>query len=44
MKIWHGDTKNVAAAQKAFYERARLNSLASLGQYQVAMEKEKSVA
>lgn len=44
MKIWHGETKNVAAAQQAFYERARLNSLASLGQYKTSMEKEKSVA
>jgi fructose-bisphosphate aldolase class I len=44
MKIWHGEQKNVAAAQKAFYERASLNALASLGQYTPALEKEKSVA
>ncbi|MHB1947242.1 MAG: class I fructose-bisphosphate aldolase [Gammaproteobacteria bacterium] len=44
MKIWRGDKKNVAAAQKAFYERAKLNSLASTGKYTSAMEKEATVA
>lgn len=44
MKIWHGDSKNVAAAQKSFYQRAKLNSLASVGKYTVSMEKETSIA
>lgn len=44
MKIWHGDSKNVNAAQKAFYQRAHLNSLASLGQYSPSLEKETSIA
>lgn len=44
MKIWHGDNKNVVTAQQAFYTRAKLNSLASTGQYNVAMEKEASPA
>lgn len=44
MKIWHGDSKNVAAAQQAFLKRAKLNSLASAGKYTAEMEKETSVA
>ncbi|HLB57737.1 MAG TPA: class I fructose-bisphosphate aldolase [Gammaproteobacteria bacterium] len=44
MKIWHGDNKNIPAAQKAFYQRAKLNSLAATGKYTVAMEKEMSFA
>lgn len=44
MKIWHGDKKNVAAAQKAFYQRAKLNSLAAVGKYSASMEKETSIA
>jgi fructose-bisphosphate aldolase class I len=40
MKIWKGDAKNVAAAQKSFYERAKLNSLAATGKYSASMEKE----
>jgi fructose-bisphosphate aldolase, class I len=44
MKTWKGDSKNVAAAQKIFLERARLNSLASVGKYTTAMEKETSIA
>lgn len=44
MKTWKGDAKNVAEAQKVFLERAKLNSLASLGKYTTAMEKEKSMA
>ncbi len=31
MKIWRGEQKNIAAAQKAFYQRAKLNSLAAIG-------------
>ncbi|SRR5579883_998270 len=44
MKIWRGDKKNVPAAQKMFYERAKLNSLASQGKYSTSMEKETSIA
>jgi fructose-bisphosphate aldolase class I len=43
MKIWHGEHKNVAAAQKAFYGRAKLNSLAAVGKYTTNMEKETSL-
>ena len=44
MKTWQGETKNVSAAQKIFLERAKLNSLASLGKYTKELEKEKSTA
>jgi fructose-bisphosphate aldolase class I len=44
MKIWHGDKKNTQAAQKIFYQRTKLNSLASLGDYNATMEKEMSFA
>jgi fructose-bisphosphate aldolase class I len=40
MKIWGGHAKNIPAAQKAFYKRAKLNSLAATGNYSEAMEKE----
>lgn len=40
MKTWQGKTANVEAAQKAFYKRAKLNSLAATGKYTEAMEKE----
>ncbi|UBF30386.1 fructose-bisphosphate aldolase class I (plasmid) [Kovacikia minuta CCNUW1] len=39
MQIWNGQDANVAAAQKEFYHRAKLNSAAALGQYQPEMEK-----
>jgi fructose-bisphosphate aldolase class I len=38
MKAWAGKKENVAAAQKALVERARLNRLARLGEYTLAME------
>lgn len=44
MKTWKGDAKNVAAAQKIFLERAKLNTLASTGKYSSSMEKEVSIA
>lgn len=44
MKIWRGNKNNIAAAQKVFYERAKLNSLASAGKYSPAMEKETTTA
>lgn len=40
MKTWAGLSKNVAAAQLAFYKRAKLNSLAAKGDYSVTNEKE----
>ncbi len=44
MKIWQGVDKNIPAAQKAFYQRAKLNSLAATGKYAESMEKEASIA
>ena len=38
-KAWSGKSENVAAAQRAFSHRARMNGLASLGQWQGALEK-----
>lgn len=40
MKVWQGKTQNVSAAQQVLYKRARLNSLAAIGKYTEAMEKE----
>jgi fructose-bisphosphate aldolase class I len=36
---WAGKPENVAAAQRAFAHRARMNSLASLGQWEGALER-----
>ena len=38
-KAWSGKSENVAAAQRAFAHRARMNVLASLGQWEGALEK-----
>ncbi len=38
-KAWSGKRENVAAAQAAFEHRARMNGLASLGQWQAVLEK-----
>lgn len=40
LKTWRGSAANVAAAQKAFYHRARMNSLASMGKYSADLEKQ----
>jgi fructose-bisphosphate aldolase class I len=40
MKTWLGKDANVAAAQKTFFKRAKLNSLAATGKYTESMEKE----
>jgi fructose-bisphosphate aldolase class I len=40
LKTWGGKAANVAAAQKAYYHRARMNSLASQGKYRPDMEKQ----
>jgi fructose-bisphosphate aldolase, class I len=37
--IWSGRPENVAAAQRAFAHRARMNSLATLGQWKLDLEK-----
>jgi fructose-bisphosphate aldolase class I len=39
MTTWAGKKENVAAAQRAFAHRARMNSLASLGKWSDAEEK-----
>ncbi|MBS0287184.1 MAG: fructose-bisphosphate aldolase class I [Proteobacteria bacterium] len=39
MKAWGGDPKNVTIAQNSFLQRCKLNSLASLGQYNPSLEK-----
>ncbi len=42
MKTWQGQANNVLAAQKVFYKRAELNSLAAKGKYVEAMEKQET--
>jgi fructose-bisphosphate aldolase class I len=37
-KAWSGKSENVAAAQRAFSHRARMNSLATLGQWKQDLE------
>jgi len=38
-KAWSGRSENVAAAQRAFSHRARMNGLASLGQWKADLER-----
>jgi fructose-bisphosphate aldolase class I len=38
LKAWKGDSANVAAAQKIFYHRAKMNSAARSGSYNERME------
>ena len=38
-KAWSGKRENTAAAQRAFTHRARMNGLASLGQWETKLEK-----
>jgi fructose-bisphosphate aldolase class I len=40
LKTWCGVPGNVAAAQRAFHHRARMNSLASQGRYRADLEKQ----
>jgi len=40
LKTWRGQAANVAAAQKAFHHRARMNSLAAKGQWNGNLEKQ----
>ena len=39
LKTWKGDPANAEKAQKVFYHRAKLNSLARQGKYNKEMEK-----
>jgi fructose-bisphosphate aldolase class I len=39
LKIWAGRKENLAAAQRAFLHRAKLNSLAAVGKYNDSLEK-----
>jgi fructose-bisphosphate aldolase class I len=39
-KAWSGKTENVAAAQRAFLHRARMNGLASKGEWNAVLEKQ----
>jgi fructose-bisphosphate aldolase, class I len=38
-KVWSGKNENVAAAQRAFAHRAKMNGLAALGQWKDGLEK-----
>jgi fructose-bisphosphate aldolase class I len=38
LKAWGGKKENVAAAQKAYYHRAKLNGAARFGKYDASME------
>lgn len=40
LSAWQGKSENLREAQRLFYQRARLNSLAARGQYQPEQEKE----
>ena len=40
LSAWRGQAANVAAAQKAFHHRARMNSLAAKGQWNANLEKQ----
>jgi fructose-bisphosphate aldolase class I len=40
LNAWRGQPGNVAAAQKAFHHRARMNSLAAKGQWNANLEKQ----
>jgi fructose-bisphosphate aldolase class I len=44
LKTWRGQAGNVAAAQKAFAHRARMNSLAARGQWKAELEKQAAAA
>jgi fructose-bisphosphate aldolase class I len=43
-KAWQGKKENLAAAQKVFLHRAKMNSLASTGKYDPEMEKGFSIS
>jgi len=39
LKAWSGKTENVAAGQRAFTHRARMNALATQGKWEQSLEK-----
>jgi fructose-bisphosphate aldolase class I len=41
-KAWSGNAENIAAGQRAFTHRARMNSLASSGEWKADLEKKKA--
>src|SRR5258706_13304041 len=41
-KAWSGKVENVAAGQHAFTHRARMNALASKGEWEAGLEKKKA--
>lgn len=43
MSVWNGDRRNAEHAQRTFLHRARLNSLAQLGQYDARLENESAM-
>lgn len=43
LKAWQGKDENIKAAQEAFLQRAKLNSLATKGEYSEDMEKEEQI-
>ena len=40
LNAWKGSAANVANAQRALHHRARINGLATFGQYRAELEKE----
>ena len=40
LSVWAGSAANVAAAQRAFFKRARLNGLATAGRYEGSLEQQ----
>jgi fructose-bisphosphate aldolase class I len=40
LQIWHGDARNVKAAQEALYHRARCDRAARLGRYDAMLERD----
>ena len=40
LKAWKGSAANVAIAQRALHHRARMNAMASVGQYRAELEKD----
>jgi fructose-bisphosphate aldolase, class I len=40
LELWHGQSSNVTAGQRAFRHRAECDSAAALGRYRSAMERE----
>jgi fructose-bisphosphate aldolase class I len=39
IQVWKGKAENVAAAQRAFLHRARMNGLAASGKWEARLEK-----